>query len=101
MWDPLDIVVDPKDKGNYRAAMHHCLVVLAKRQAELGSIAAGMKPAHDGYRNVNLTLLRFFAFRVPAGVLSAKKSRKGLPFRFIGFGPGDSELVSYTGQDIV
>ncbi|NTV02992.1 MAG: site-specific integrase [Chlorobiaceae bacterium] len=56
VYEPLNMVADPKDKGKYRAAMQFCLDVMAKRQVELSSIAAGMKPANEGHRKGDFIL---------------------------------------------
>jgi hypothetical protein len=43
VYEPLNMVADPKDKAKdkYRAARQFCQDVIAKRQIELSSIAAG------------------------------------------------------------
>lgn len=50
VYEPLNMVADPKDKARYRASMQFCMDVMAKRQLELSSIAVGLKPANDRYR---------------------------------------------------
>ena len=50
VYEPLNMVADPKDKARYRAAKQFCVEVIAKRQIELSSIASGLKPASARYR---------------------------------------------------
>jgi hypothetical protein len=50
VYEPLNMVADPKDKAKYRAARQFCQDVIAKRQIELSSIAAGLKPSSTRYR---------------------------------------------------
>lgn len=49
VYEPLDMVADPKDKPRYRAAMQFCTDVLSRRQVELSSIAAGLTPPENTY----------------------------------------------------
>lgn len=47
VYEPLDMAADPRDKPKYREAMQFCMDVLAKRQIQLSSLAAGLTPPED------------------------------------------------------
>lgn len=69
LYEPINMVGDPKDKAKYRAARQFSLDVMAKRQIELSSIAVGLKPADNGYRKGDFIL---YCRQIPEKVVNQK-----------------------------